>query len=92
METYAEEEEFWSQHRKMLLSRFTVQNGTHINPLVLVFFELGLVCTKKNVWKIGEVSRTRRKTKDEIPFSSVVADTMKLLANSSYGYQTMDRS
>ena len=28
----------------------------------------------------------------EIPNSSVVAETMKLLANSSYGYQIMDRS
>ena len=29
---------------------------------------------------------------DETPHSSVVAETMKLLANSSYGYQIMDRS
>ena len=29
---------------------------------------------------------------DENPTSSVVAETMKLLANSSYGYQIMDRS
>ena len=29
---------------------------------------------------------------DEIPNSSVVAETIKLFANSSYGYQTMDRS
>ena len=29
---------------------------------------------------------------DENPNSSVVAETMKLLANSSYGYQIMDRS
>ena len=29
---------------------------------------------------------------NENPISSVVAETMKLLANSSYGYQVMDRS
>ena len=29
---------------------------------------------------------------DENPNSSVVAETMKLLANSTYGYQIMDRS
>ena len=29
---------------------------------------------------------------DGNPISSVVAETMKLLANSSYGYQIMDRS
>ena len=32
-----------------------------------------------------------RRQGDENPNSSVVAETMKLLANSSYGYQTMDR-
>ena len=34
---------------------------------------------------------TRRKS-DQNPNSSVVAETMKLLANSSYVYQIMDRS
>ena len=29
---------------------------------------------------------------DENPYSSVVAETMKLLADSSYGYQITDRS
>ena len=33
-----------------------------------------------------------RRQGDENPNSSVVADTMKLLANSSYGYRIMDRS
>ena len=33
-----------------------------------------------------------RGERDENPNSSIVAETMKLLANSSYGYQTMDRS
>ena len=33
-----------------------------------------------------------RRKGDENPNSSVVAETMKLLANSSYGYQIMDRS
>ena len=32
-----------------------------------------------------------RRQEDENPNSSVVADTMKLLANSSYGCQIMDR-
>ena len=32
-----------------------------------------------------------RRQGDENPNSSVVAETMKLLANSSYGYQVMDR-
>ena len=33
-----------------------------------------------------------RRQEDENPKSSVVAETMKLLANSSHGYQIMDRS
>ena len=33
-----------------------------------------------------------RREGDENPKSSVVAETIKLLANSSYGYQIMDRS
>ena len=33
-----------------------------------------------------------RRDGDEIPLSGGVAETMKLLGNSSYGYQTMDRS
>ena len=33
-----------------------------------------------------------RREEDENPNFSVVAETMKMLANSSYGYQTMDRS
>ena len=33
-----------------------------------------------------------RREGDQNPNSTVVAETMKLLANSSYGYQIMDRS
>ena len=33
-----------------------------------------------------------RREEDENPKSSVVAETMKMLANSSYSYQIMDRS
>ena len=41
--------------------------------------------------KIRGASNARRAS-DENPLSGVVAETMKLLGNSSYGYQTMDRS
>ena len=33
-----------------------------------------------------------RRERDENPLSGVVAETMKLLGNSSYGYQVIDRS
>ena len=37
------------------------------------------------------VSSGRKKKGDQNPNSSVVAETMKLLVYSSYGYQIMDR-
>ena len=45
-------------------------------------FQLNVVQSAVNV----------RREKDEKPNSSVVAETIKLLPNSSYGYQFMDRS
>ena len=64
--------------------------------------QLGLVCKKIHrfvqyfprkcfdnfVHSAVDAGRQR----DENPISIVVAETMKLLANSSYGYQIMDRS
>ena len=102
MENYAEEERFLSQPRKMLISSFTLQNGTLITPLLLFYLHLGLVC-KKIYRFLGYTPRKcfnsfvqsavdARRRGDENPNSSVVAETMKLLANSSYGYQIMDRS
>ena len=102
MENYAEEERFLSQPRKMLISGFTLQNGTLITPLLLFHLQLGLVCTKihrfveytpKECFNTFVQSAVdARRQGDEYPNSSVVAETMKLLANSSYGYQIMDRS
>ena len=46
MKTYAEEERILSQPRKMLMSRFTLQNGTLNNPLFLFYLQLGLIVTK----------------------------------------------
>ena len=43
---YAEEERISSRSRKTLISSFTLQNGTHITPLLLFYLQLGLVCTK----------------------------------------------
>ena len=49
MKTYAEEERLLSQPRKRLISSFTLQNGTLITPLLLIYLLLGLVCTKYTV-------------------------------------------
>ena len=102
MQDYAEKEGFLCQPRKMLISSFFLENDTLITPLLLFYLELGLLC--KKIYRFGEYTPVKcfnkfvqsavdaRREGDEHPKSSVVAETMKLLANSSYGYQFMDRS
>ena len=102
IKNYVEDERLLSQPRKMLLSSFTSQNGTLITPLLLFYLQFGLVCTKTqrfveytpkkcfNSFVQSAVDAWRQG--DENPNSIFVAETMKLLANSSYGYQIMDRS
>ena len=102
MINYAEEEKLLSKTRKMLTSSFRLQNGTLITPPVMVYLQLGLVWTE--VLRFGEYTPKScfnsfvqsavdaRRQSDEKPNSTVVAETMKLLANSSYGYQIMDGS
>ena len=46
IKNYAEEERLLSQPRKILISSFTLQNGTLITPLLLCYLQLGLVCKK----------------------------------------------
>ena len=97
MKRYAEKENIMVQPRKMLISSFFLTNGTIITPLLLFCLQLGLVCKKIPVCSIhsqrdGQSAVDARRQGDENPNSSVVAETMKLLANSSYGYQIMDRS
>ena len=102
MKTYAEEEGIMSQTRKLLISSFTIQNGTLIIPLFFFYLQLWLVVTKKH--RSVEYTTTKcfdsfvkaaadaRVNGDKSSKSSVVAETMKLLANSSYGYQIMNQS
>ena len=102
MKNYAEEERLLSQIQKMLVSSFTLQNRTIIIPLLLFYLQLCLVCTKiqsfveytpkKCFNSFVQSAVDARRQGDENPNSSVVAETMKLLANSSYGYQIMDWS
>ena len=47
---------------------------------------------RKSFNNFVQVAVDARRQRDENAISSVVADTMKLLANSSYGYQSMNRS
>ena len=102
MREYAEKENIMPQPRGMLISNFILTNGTIITPLLLFYLQLGLVCKKihrfvqntprKCFGNFVQSAVDARRQGDENPNSSVVAETMKLLANSSYGYQIMDRS
>ena len=84
------------------MSSYFIENGTIITPLLLFYLDLGLVCKKCNRFveytpikcfnKVVQFAVDARREGDENPNSSVVAETMKLLANGSYGYQIMDRS
>ena len=102
MRTHAEEEGIMSHPQKMLISSFTLQNGTLITSLLLIYLQLGLVVTKihrfveytprKCFSSFVQAAVHARRKDDENLNSSVVAETIKLLANSSYGYQIVDRS
>ena len=94
LKNYAEEERLLSQPRKMLIFSLTLQNGTLITPLLL----LGLVCTKGVLTTLQRNASTvfcSQQGTQEGKVTKVqtqVAETMNLLANSSYGYQIMDGS
>ena len=106
MKDYAEKEGLLCQPPKMLISSFFLENGNLITALLLFYLDLGLVC--KNIYRFVEyipvkcfnnfvqsavnARRVNGGNSSERDNSSVVAKTMKLLANSSYGYQIMDRS
>ena len=102
MKTYDEEDGIMTQPRKMLILSFTIQNGTLIVPVLLFYLQLGLVVTKTHRFveytprkcfnSFVQAAVDARKKSDENPNSSAVSDAKKLLVNSSYVYQIMDRS
>ena len=102
MKEYAEKEDIRPQRRRMLISSFLLTNGRIITPLLLLFLQVGLFCEKihrfvqytprKYFDNFVQSAVDARRKRDEKPNSSVVAETMKLLANSFNGYQIMDRS
>ena len=102
MREYAEKENIMTQSRRMLTSSFILTNGTIKTPLLMFYLKLGFLC-KKIHWFVQYTPRKcfnnfvqsavdARRQGDENPNSSVVAETMNLLGNSSYGYQIIDRS
>ena len=99
MEEYAEKERIMSQPKRMLISIFHLRNGTISTPLILYYLQLGLEGTKvlqfnqytpeKCFNSFVQSAFDARRQGDEIPNSSVVAESVKFLANNSYGYQIM---
>ena len=91
-----------AQPIRMLISSFVLTNGTIITPLLLFYLKLGLVCKKNHRFvqytprkcfnNFVQSAVDARRQGGENPNSSVVAEIMKLLANSSYGYQIKNRS
>ena len=102
MSDYAIDNDLIKQPKRMLTSCFDLENGTVITPLLNFYLNLGLKCTtiycfvqyinKKcfNRFVLSVVNA--RRAADENSESRIVAETEKLLGNSSYGYETIDRS
>ena len=81
------------------ISSFIPTNGTIISLLLLFYLQLSIVCIKIHRFSLRKCfdifvqsAVGARRQGDENPNSSVVAETKKLQANSSYGYQIMDCS
>ena len=102
MKSYADQQGLLRQPSRMLISSFHLENGSVITPLFNFYRTLGLECTRvhrfvdytpEKCFKgfVKSVVEARR-LGDQNKNSTVVAETMKLLSNSSYGYQIMDRS
>ena len=99
---YAIDNDLLKQLQHMLISSFKLENGTVITPLLNFYLSPGLKCTK--IYRFVQFTSKNasnnffqsvvdaERVGNEKPESSVVAETMKLLGNSSYGYQIMDRS
>ena len=99
---YAEKQGILIQSRRMLKSSYFLDNGTIITLLLLFYLDLQLVCRKIyhfvqytpmkcfNNFVLSGVNA--RGDGDQNSNSSVVTETMKILANSFYGNQFMDRS
>ena len=102
MRHYAIDNDLLKQPQWLLISSFKLENGTFISPLLNFYLSFGLKCTK--IYHFVQCTPKKcfnnfvksvvdaRRAGDEDPESSVVAETMKLLGNSSSGYRILDRS
>ena len=86
----------------MLISSFQLIIGTIITPLLKFYLDLGFECFQVHGFaqytplkcfnSLVQSAMNAWKEVDGKPHSSVVVETTKLLAISSYSYQKMDRS
>ena len=101
MKDFAHEHKLLKKPR-MLISSFCPQRAPVVTPLLEFYLERGLVLnqvywfiqyTHEKCFEsfVNSVVETRWEG-DKSTFSSVVAETMKLIGNSSYGHQITDRS
>ena len=102
MKDYAQRNRLLSRPRKMLISSFKLERGPIITPLLLFYLEKRVIlrdvfwflqytprhCFQSFVQNVVDARHEGDRNKD----STDVAETMKLIGNSSYGYQIMDRS
>ena len=92
VEEYVEKGGLLTQLKRMLNSSFFMESGTMITPLLLFYLDLGQTCIKVHHFmqntpmkcfdNFVQSAVNVRKEGDENVSSSVVAKTMKLLANS----------
>ena len=95
MREYAIDYNLLKQPQRMLISSFKLYYGTVITLLLNFYLDLGLKCTK--IYRVVQYTHKKRfndfvqsivdarRAGDENAESSVVAETMKLFGNSSYG-------
>ena len=84
------------------ISSYFLENGTPITPLLLFLLRLETNMLNKYLFveyipvkcfnKFVQSAVNARRKGDENPNSIVAVETMKFVANSSYGYEIMDRS
>ena len=102
MEESAEKKRRLTEPRRMLLSNYFLENGTIVTPLLLFYLDLVVNCG--NIYRFVQYIPMGRfnnfvqsavnagRVGEENPNPSVVAEKLKLLANSSYSYQIRDRT
>ena len=100
-EEFAKNEGLSIQPRRKQISSYFLENGRVITPLLLFQLYLGLVCKKHRLVLYTPIKCSNNfvqsavnagREGNENPNCRDVGETSKLLANSSYAYQIMDRS